>query len=280
MTETQDNKPVVKEDLERVGITNLRTIVIINWKGMEYRFIPEIEITVDLDKSRKGAHMSRLVESVAELIESEVGLRHNSIEEFGKSVLERLGEKHAYKKAEIWMRTELVIPRKTPVTGKQTMEVHNVEIGVSSNNMIFQRKIIASKALLSNKNCEKTLRVHVIGNTLCPHAMIKNKGKSHMQRAEGMLELKTEYGNRIELEGMIDIVENSFSSEVYSLLKTEDEIHIVDKMFKNPKFVEDVTREILHRAKRKFRNCRIRARTISYESIHRHDVIAEGSCRS
>ncbi len=263
MTETQDNRPVVREDLERVGITNLKTIMIINWKGREYRFIPEIEITVDLEKSRKGAHMSRFVESVAELIEGEVGLRHNSIEELGKSILERLKEKHAYKKAEIRMRTELVIPRKTPVTGKQTMEVHNVEIGV-----------------LSNKNYEKTLRVHVIGNTLCPHAMIKNDGKSHMQRAEAMLELTTAYRNKADLEDMIDVVENSFSSEVYSLLKTEDEIHVVDKMFKNPKFVEDVTREILHKAKRKFRNCEIRAKTISYESIHRHDVIAEGSCRS
>lgn len=263
MTETQDNRPVVKEDLERVGITNLRTIIIINWNGREYRFIPEIEITVDLDKSKKGAHMSRLVESIAELIEIESGSRHNSIEELGKSVLERLSEKHAYKKADIWMRTELVISRKTPVTGKQTMEVHNVEIGVSSG-----------------KNYKKTLRVHVIGNTLCPHAMMKNNGKSHMQRAEAMLELTTAYGNRVGLDDMIDVVENSFSSEVYSLLKTEDEIHIVDKMFRNPKFVEDVTREILHRAKGRFRNCRIRAKTISYESIHRHDVIAEGSCRS
>ena len=52
--------------------------------------------------------------------------------------------------------------------------------------------------------------------------------------------------------------------------------YIVNKMFNNPKFVEDVTREILNRAKNRFKECRISAKTISYESIHRHDVIAEG----
>ena len=79
---------------------------------------------------------------------------------------------------------------------------------------------------------------------------------------------------------MIKCVESSFSSEAYTLLKAKDEEWLVEKMFQNPKFVEDVTREILHKAKRKFKDCKIFARVVSYESIHRHNVLAEGRGKS
>jgi len=75
-------------------------------------------------------------------------------------------------------------------------------------------------------------------------------------------------------------VEGSFPSEVYALLKTEDEVYVVEKMFSNPKFVEDVTRQIIDSARKRFPGCVIKVKTISQESIHRHDVVAEGSARS
>jgi len=262
--ELQDKKPEIKESLERVGITGLKSIVMTNWKNRKYNFVPEIELTLDLDKERKGIHMSRLVESIAECIEEEVEIRHGSLEEVEKSILEKLKEKHPFNHAEITMKTDLIIPQKTPVTGKRTMEAHEISVKVSCNNGVYT----------------KVLKVKVLGNTVCPHAMNKNKGRTHIQRAMGMLEIETEYEHEIELEEMIKCVELAFPSEVYTLLKTEDERYIVNEMFQNPKFVEDVTRGILINAKRKFKNCKIRAKTISQESIHRHDVIAEGSCMS
>lgn len=263
--DTQENKPKIMEDLEKAGITNLRTLVMINWKGKEYRFVPRITITIDLEKKKKGIHMSRLIESIIETVEEETGERHSSIEELEKHILEHLKGKHTYKRGEIWMETELVVPRKTPVTRKQTMETHDVRIGVFNTNNDGD-----------NGKYGKILEVKVIGNTVCPHA-IDNWGKTHIQRALGILEIRTDYDNEVELEDMIRCVEDSFSSEVYTLLKSEDEHWVVDRMFQNPKFVEDVTREILHHAKQRFKDCEIKARTISQESIHRHDVVAEGS---
>lgn len=260
----QDNRPQVQEDLERVGVTNLRTIVLTEWKGRKYTFTPRIELTIDLDRKKRGAHMSRLVESITETIEEEIVLRHGSIEEVGKSILERLEKKHPFQRAQISMETDLVIPRKTPKTHKTTMESYGVYVNVS----------------YAGGDYRKTLRVSVTGNTACPHAMEQTKGKTHIQRAEAVLELNTSYDNMIDLEDMVDCVEKVFPSEIYSLLKTEDEVYVVRKMHANPKFVEDVTRGVIDASRKRFPGCRIRVKTISQESIHRHDVIAESSADS
>jgi len=258
----QDARPEVMQDLERVGITGLKTIVMTRWKGKKYNFVPEIELTLDLQKEKRGAHMSRLIESIIESIESEIETRHGSFEELQKHILEKLKQKHSYKRSEIEMKTELVLPKKTPVTKKLSMETYRISV----------------KVINENGRHRKILKAWVLGNTVCPHALDKSKGKTHMQRAEGILEIETDYDNEIALEDMIECVEDSFPSEIYTLLKTEDEKHVVKKMFFRPRFVEDVTRFILDNAKKRFKNCKIRARVISEESIHRHDVMAEGSC--
>ncbi|ASJ00737.1 GTP cyclohydrolase IV [Thermococcus gorgonarius] len=261
--ETQEETPEIREPLRRVGITNLRTVAKINWKGREYTFLPLIEATIDLPAEKKGIHMSRLIESVtdamSEAVEEEVKTAHESLEELGKSVIERIERKHPHKRAEIWIKTHLIIPKKTPASGKTSYEPYDVEVGVIKNE---------------NGTFEKVLRVRVIGNTVCPHAMANNNGKTHIQRAVGELEVKADFNEEIALEDMIEVVESSFSSPTYTLLKTPDENAVVQRMFENPKFVEDVAREIFAKAKERFKG-KIHVRVISNESIHKHDVIAE-----
>jgi len=260
----QDSKPEVMEALSRVGITGLRTLVKINWSGRDYKFVPEIELTMDLPKEKRGVHMSRLVESITESIEEEAEVKHKSLEELNRHILERVRNKHPYRTAEILMNAELVVDKKTPVTGKNTMETHDVFVSVIADNGRFKKK----------------LKVKVIGNSVCPHALKKSDGISHVQRAVCFLEVATGYENQVVLEDMIDCVERAFPSEVYTLLKVEDEKHVVEKMFQRPRFVEDITRDVLNNAKKRFKGCEIRVKTVSEESIHRHDVVAEGFCRS
>ena len=263
MKNLQDEKPRVKEYLERVGVTSLRTIVITNWKGKQYRFVPEIELVIDLEKERRGVHMSRLIESIAECIEEEVAIRYNSLEELGRAILEKVKKKHPYKRGEISIKTQLVTPKETPITKKKTFETHDVEVRVYSDNGKYRKILI----------------VRVIGNTLCPHSLENVNGKTHVQRAITELEIETSFEEEIALEDMISLVESCFPSEVYTLLKTKDEKYVVEKMFENPKFVEDVTRDVLDKARKIVAEGKIRVKTISFESIHRHDVLAEVSCR-
>jgi len=261
--ETQEEVPQIREPLRRVGITNLRSVAKINWKGKVYTFLPLFEVTIDVPAEKKGIHMSRLVESIteamSEAVEEEVREAHSSLEELGRAVIRRLEGKHPHRRAEVWIRTHLIIPRETPASGKTSYEPYDVEVGVIKRE---------------DGRFEKVLRVRVIGNTVCPHAMANNDGKTHIQRAIGELEVRTSFDEEIALEDMIDVVESSFSHPTYTLLKTVDENAVVRGMFANPKFVEDVAREIFAKAKERFKG-KIHVRVISNESIHKHDVIAE-----
>ncbi|AEC51305.1 GTP cyclohydrolase [Pyrococcus sp. NA2] len=260
--ETQEEEPEIKIPLPRVGITNLRTIAKINWKGRVYTFIPTFEITIDLPREKKGIHMSRLVESItdamSEAVEEEVRKIHTSLEDLALAVIERLEKKHKHKRAEVWIRTTLILERRTPASNKISYEPYDVEVGV----------------IKENGEIRKVLKVKVIGNTACPHALANNQGKTHIQRAIGELEIVTDFRNDIALEDMIEVVESSFSSPTYTLLKTPDENAVVRRMYDNPKFVEDVAREILIKARNRFPG-KIHVKVISNESIHKHDVIAE-----
>ena len=263
MTDTQDTKPQVEVGLDRVGITNLKTLIETQWRGQKFRFSPKIEIAIDLEGSKKGIHMSRLVESITEAVEEEARKPAGSIEEIEKNVLEHLGKKHSYKRGEIKMEMDFFMEKKTPATNKKTTEAHQVSVCV----------------LREDKKYYKTISVTVYGNTVCPHAY-ETAGVPHIQRAIAILGIKTLFENRVDIEDMIDCVEKSFSSPVYTLLKTVDEVEVVRKMHSNPKFVEDVVRGILDNAKNRFSDCEIFSRAVSEESIHRHDVIAEGSAKT
>jgi GTP cyclohydrolase-4 len=262
--ETQERRPDVEVKLDRVGVINLRTIALTDWKGTKYNFVPKMEVVVDLEGSRKGIHMSRLVESIIESLSKEVSFRHHSMEEIERHVLYQLGQRHRFKRAEVWMETQLVVMRKTPQSKEESFETHDVRVGV----------------LQLGEEFRKELSVTVLGNTLCPHAMENNEGRTHIQRAKGTLTIETDYDNPLNLEDMIECVEEAFSSEVYTLLKTEDESFIINRMHERPRFVEDVCREMLRAARDRFSGCQIKARAVSEESIHRHDVVAEGSCKT
>jgi GTP cyclohydrolase-4 len=230
------------------------------WKGKSYFFSPKIEITIDLDKDHKGVHMSRLVEAIAEAVEEETQKPGGSIEEIERHILDALQRRHPFRRGEVRMETDMTLQRRTPVSGRTTMESHRIEVTVIKDGSKYAKRLKAT----------------VLGNTVCPHSMV-TCGKPHIQRAVGELEVETSYADNVELEEMVGCIEKSFSSEVYTLLKTEDERHVVEKMHRNPKFVEDVAREMLEGAKKRFKKAKIRSRVISNESIHRHDVIAEGT---
>ncbi len=261
--ETQEEAPLIREPLRRVGITNLRSVAKINWKGKVYTFLPLFEVTIDLPAEKKGIHMSRLVESItgaiSEAVEEEVMEAHTSLEELGRCIIKRLEEKHPHRRAEVRIKTHLIIPRKTPASGRTSYEPYDVEVAIIKNE---------------DGSFEKLLRVKVTGNTVCPHAMANNNGKTHIQRAIGELEIRASFEVEIPLEEMVDVVEGSFSSPTYTLLKTPDENAVVRRMFENPKFVEDVAREIFSKAKERFKG-KIHVKVVSQESIHKHDVIAE-----
>ena len=137
---------------------------------------------------------------------------------------------------------------------------------------------------------KKLIGVKVIGMTTCPCAkeVIRKIGKynnndvppTHNQRniTTLMIEVPSE-DKSVDANDLIDITEKSFSSPTYGILKRDEEGEIVFNAHKNPKFVEDVVRDILRLILKKYSNLPddvlVIVRSESEESIHKHNAFAE-----
>lgn len=136
---------------------------------------------IDLDEDKTGIYMSRLTETINEVVSRKTEGIQESLEEFGNEILEEIQKVHPYERGEITIKTTLII----------------------------------------------------------------------------------------------QICESSFSSPTFSLLKSEDEKFLVEKMHSNPKFVEDLVRECFEKVKNLGIKAKVHIKAVSYESIHKHNVISE-----
>jgi GTP cyclohydrolase-4 len=265
--ETQNEEPTEQISLDFVGITNFKTLLVIKRNGRTIHLIPQIEATINLPANLKGVHMSRICESVVEIINDERNA-HNSVEELSLQVLKRLKKKHPYTRAHISLNFDFFYEATTPISKKNTFEVTNVTVQAWVE---IEREDIVEIA------------VEYIGNTVCPHAMENNpENRTHVQRALGQLSAKGTVDQMPSFESMVEVLRSSFPAETYSVLKTEDEQEVINCMYENPMFVEDVCRSILAKAKERYQNKRLSLGVIvkSLESIHKHDVIAKGSAKT
>ena len=195
--ETQNTKPEDEISLDFVGITNFKTLLIITRNGKTFHLAPKIEATINLPADIKGVHMSRISESVVEIINDERNA-HNSVEELSLQVLRKLKEKHPYSKGYLSFNFDFFYETKTPISKKKTFEVTNVTV---------------KSWLEEGKDDLLEIIVEYIGNTVCPHAMENNpEQKTHVQRALGKLGVKGTIDQMPSFESMVDVLKNSFLS--------------------------------------------------------------------
>jgi len=254
--QTQDKVPRVMERIDRVGVENVRTHLKIERDGSTLFHLPLIDVFIDLREDKKGIHMSRIIETINQV----VSRKHTdtSLEQVGNDILDGIASRHEYLRGEVRIKTQLLVPRLTPVSKKRTYESYEVLV-----------KVIRDGGL------RKYLQISAIGNTLCPHSLDLTGGKSHIQRAELVLGIETGFGSRIELKDMADICDACFSSPTYMVVKGEDERYLVEHMFSNPKFVEDMARDCLKGARGLGVHGKVNIRAKSFESIHKHDAVCE-----
>lgn len=262
INDTQDKEPSVPISLDEVGITDFKTQVSITRGTKLYTYNTDVSVVINLPSTKKGAHMSRFVESLSEILSSEIHT-HYSLEKMSIHLLNKLNEQHDFKKASIILKFTFFTTRITPVSHKSSIENYQAII----TTWWDRGRIIH----------ELTLGTY--GNTACPHALSQNPdGHTHIQRAFAELSLKGKIDEIPDMEEVSKILDSSFSAPTFSLLKAEDEQWLVNRMWENPLFVEDVTRNLLEFASKKFknRNLEIKATTISQESIHKHNIMSRG----
>jgi len=267
--------------LTRVGITGVKKPIRVARNGRRMTLVAVIDAFVDLPATQKGSHMSRNVEVITEMIESSVSGRVPSLEELCANICDHLLKRHEYASyAEVNVSADYFLEKKTH-GGKKSLEAY---------------KLLARSTARKNGDHRRMIGVEVTGMTACPCAMettshILRQGRArkkscgeipsitHNQRNRTQLLLEVPKKAQVEADDLIDIVESSMSSPTYGILKREDEARVVITAHRNPKFVEDVVREILAKILKKYDylpdDVHVTVRSESEESIHKHNAFAE-----
>ncbi len=264
--------------LTRVGVTGVKKPVRITRAGGTNILFCTIDVFVDLPATQKGSHLSRNLEAINETVNRSLVEAVPGIEAIAASICRALREKHEYSTyAEVHLVADYFVERPGP-SGKRNLESF---------------KIMANAISRNDNGLKKMIGVEVVGMTACPCAMETVREQygshvtfetdlpviSHNQRniATVMVEVPEECD--IEANDLIDLVESSFSSATYEVLKRSDEAAVVLQAHQQPKFVEDVVRTLLSKLLVHLEGLpdevQITARSESEESIHKHNAFAE-----
>lgn len=263
--------------LTRVGVTGVKKLVHIRRpnKTSMLPLIVTMDLFVDLPASQKGSHMSRNLELVSEIIDQTLQTPVPDLESFCAETAELLLKKHEYATcSEVKAEAEYFLDITYP-SGQKGSEPYT---------------LVAEARAKRNGELKKLIGVKVIGMTACPCAMeiirkLETRDETsavptHNQRNIGTLMIEVPRGTQlVDADDLIDIVERSFSSPTYSILKRKEEAELVLKAHTKPKFVEDVVRDILSAVLKKYKDLPdevlVIARSESEESIHKHNAFAE-----
>jgi MptA/FolE2 family GTP cyclohydrolase len=282
----QASRPEVELGLSRAGVKGVAKAIRIRWGESEKLISAQIDCTVDLAASQKGVHMSRFPELFEEAIEEVVIGEALLVEALAEHVAQHIVERQRALRAEVRIRAQYPIERRTPVTGLATQETVAL-IGIAAASRERVRRVIGVEATGINAcPCAQGLVRGRASERLLDAGFDENDVErileivplaTHNQRGRGTLYVGT--GQQLNAEHLVDIVEASMSAPVYALLKRPDELFVVEHAHLQPRFVEDSVRVALATTLDRYPALGdddfLYSRQLNFETIHDHDVVAE-----
>jgi GTP cyclohydrolase IV len=288
--DVQSGRPATEISLSRVGVTGIEKVLRVKSNGTEELYHAELECFVDLNPQQAGVHMSRFEEVVGEAIDEVVLGEAFRAETLAAHIAERIRERQGGLRSEVRVTAHYPETVVTPESGQRTQEIYT----------LFGTAVASQRGL-------RTLRgVQAQGMTACPCAqeMVAELARerlaeqgfdaeeiervieavpiaTHNQRGIGTLYVGCPEGwpADVDARDLLQIVEQSMSSEIYGLLKRPDELAVVEKAHAQPRFVEDCAREMIRRVVEAYpglhKEAFVMARQENLETIHRHNVVAE-----
>jgi GTP cyclohydrolase-4 len=249
-------------------------------------------MVADLAPDKAGVHMSRFSE-LLEAATLDVLSRKDQpsrVEDLVERIAREIVGSQGALRADVRLRAEFGLERWTPVSGKRSQETYTL-VGIAHADQHGTRRVVGVEAegMTACPCAQLMVREHSIKELIdagfseadAIRAIDALPVATHNQRGRGsvLIGATGEHQADIRAEDLVEIVENSMSSETYDLLKRPDEFFIVNKAHHNPKFVEDVVRGILARSLSMYGDFPdetfISATQVNYESIHKHDAFAE-----
>ena len=243
----QRNMPI-----NQVGIKDLHfPLQIQSAEGVQHT-IARIGMTVALPASQKGTHMSRFVALMEE--RQHLVLDFTSLHRLTLDMLERLDAQAG----RITISFPFFRKKAAPVSGITSFLDYAVT---------WQGEVSASG--------EYSHQIKVLApvTSLCPCSKEISQYGAHNQRSHVTVTL-TCHKQEVSIEEIIDLVENKASCQLYGLLKRPDEKYVTEHAYENPKFVEDMVRDIAVALKNAPRIDRFSVESENFESIHNHSAYA------
>ena len=279
LVDVQAGKPSISIPIAQVGVSGIRYPVRVKRGDREIDLLTEIDISVDLPATRKGADFSRKIEAINEIILNRKVVP--SIEDLSQEIARKTLEKLEYSDGcVVKISADYLVERKTK----------------RGSPIVVPYKIKGETLLIRGKPSHKFVGVVVQGMNECPCAMETTRSLissdfpgnedllsripsiTHNQRNTVILTMQVPHEKSVEADDLIEICEKTLGGSLYSLLKRIDEGELVYNAHKNPKFVEDIVREIAAESAKKYSafpdDTKISIESRSDESIHPHNAFA------
>lgn len=236
--------------INKVGIKSIRhPVQVADKSGGVQHTVANFNMYVHLPHHFKGTHMSRFVE-ILNSQSHEISVA--SFESMLREMLQRLEAESGY----IEMTFPYFVNKKAPVSGVESLLDYDVTfIGA-----------------IENGQYHLTVKVLIPVTSLCPCSKkISNYG-AHNQRSH--VTITAQLQQQVWIEEIIALVEQQASCELYGLLKRPDEKYVTERAYDNPKFVEDMVRDVAGQLEADARICAYCVESENFESIHNHSAYA------
>ena len=248
----KQNEPDVRGlRIDKVGVRGLRVPLQVRDKAhvAPQNTVATVGLFVDLPMEFKGTHMSRFVEVLNQ---------HGSVVHVENipDMLRAMQARLVAQSAHVEMEFPFFLVKKAPVSGKEGVLDYTVRFDAS----------------LHGSELDFVLTVKALVTTLCPCSKAISKYGAHNQRGEVTVQVRTT--QVVWIEDLIALIEASASSEMYSLLKREDEKAVTERAYENPVFVEDLVRNVALRLNAHPDVAWYKVEAENYESIHNHNAYA------
>ncbi|MEM7623577.1 MAG: GTP cyclohydrolase FolE2 [Planctomycetota bacterium] len=244
-----DNRNIA---IDRVGVKDVIYPVRLGTRsGSEQTTVASINMYVALPRDQKGTHMSRFLEILNE--RDCDALTPHRIPELTQHIRERLGAAEAHFEASFTYFVE----KPAPVTGIKGLMNYEVTLACHANGT----------------ESDLVVGVAAPATSLCPCSKEISEYGAHNQRCR--IEAKVRTNSIMWIEDLVEVLEDAASHPVYAVLKRPDEKFVTEKAYENPKFVEDIVRDLALSLERDRRVDWYEINSENFESIHSHNAFAQ-----
>ena len=260
--DVQNQKDYRNIPIQKVGVKDVEIPLKIERKSKDNKIELEMvyakaKMSVSLTSEFKGTHMSRFIEILNKYREE--NLLTSTIEKILFDMKQVLDATSSYLKFSF----KYFIKKHAPISELESLMCYDCAFeGELDENCNFNFYLIANIPI----------------TTLCPCSKEISKYGAHNQRAVIKLKVGYDRDDHIWLEDLIELAESCSSSEIYPLLKREDEKYVTEHAYENPKFVEDVTRDIVSKLNENKQITFYEVEIEAMESIHSHNAWAYQKC--